>query len=98
MYLFWLVLWVMIIMSKPAIATFAPGVEAPVVKDTGTVGGATRCVNYMLPLQTLHQLRGVHVTAGKRYIQHIKYMIYTQSGNISHLIQSSFLKLENEIL
>ena len=62
-YLFWLILWVMVIMPEPAVATFAPCVEASVVKDTGTVGGATGCVNNFLPLQTLHQLRSIHASA-----------------------------------
>lgn len=55
-----------VIVAEPAVATFAPGVEGPVVKDTGTVGGATRRVNNILSLQAIHQMRGVHVTAGKR--------------------------------
>lgn len=62
-YLFWLILWVMVIMSEPAVATFAPCVECPVIKDTGAVGGATGCINNFLPLQTLHQLRSIHASA-----------------------------------
>lgn len=65
-YLFGLVLWVMVIVSKPAIATFTPGVQASIVKDTGTVGGATGCVNYHFALQGLYQLWSVHVTANKK--------------------------------
>ncbi len=62
-YLFWFVLRVVVIVSKPAIATFAPCVQAPVVKDTGAVGGATSRINNDLPLQTLHQLRSIHASA-----------------------------------
>lgn len=62
-YLFWFILWIMVVVSKSAIATFAPGVEASVVKDTSTVGGATSCCDYHFLFQTLHQLRCVHVTA-----------------------------------
>ena len=66
-HLFRFVLRVMIIVSKSAVATFAPCVEAPVVKDTGTVGGATCCFKNKFPLQALHQLRSVHVTAGGEF-------------------------------
>lgn len=41
MYLFWFILWVVVVVSEPAIAAFAPGVQGPIVKDTGTMGGAT---------------------------------------------------------
>lgn len=70
----------MVVVSKSAIATFAPGVEASVVKDTSTVGGATSCCDYHFLFQTLHQLRCVHVTARNKKQDSLRHKENTQGS------------------
>ena len=61
-HLFWFVLSLIVIVSETSVATFAPCVEAPVVKDTGRVGGATLDVHHPFPLHGVHKPRSVHIT------------------------------------
>ena len=55
--------------TQSTIPSLAPRVEAPVVKDTGTVGGATSCVHYMLVTQGLNQM------------WYISMLLWKQDGN-----------------
>ena len=54
-HLFWLVLGVVVVVSESTIATFAPGVEASIVKDTGRVGGATLNVDHTFAFHSIHK-------------------------------------------
>ena len=47
-------------MAQPAVPSLAPGVEAAVLQDAGTVGGATGGVHHPLPSQRVHQVGRVH--------------------------------------
>ena len=65
LYLLWLVLWFVVAVAQSPIPPLAPGVETAVLKDTGTVGGATSSVHHTLALQGVHQVGGVHGPVGE---------------------------------
>ena len=58
-------------MSESSVPTFAPRVEAAVVKDTGRVGGATLDVDHLSSLHGVHKPRSIHITA-----THTNFLLY----------------------
>ena len=61
-YLLGLVVGLMVVVSESPVATLAPGVEAPVVKDTCRVGGATADLHDTLSFHGFHEARCVYIT------------------------------------
>ena len=68
------VLCFIVIVSESSVATFAPGVQAAVVKDTGRVGGATLDLHHTLALHGFNQPWSVHITAQHRTQQHTHFI------------------------
>ena len=52
----------MVVVSQSAVPSFTPCVEASVFSDTGTVGGATGCVNDKLSFHCFYQMGCVHIS------------------------------------
>ena len=87
-------------MSESSVPTFAPRVEAAVVKDTGRVGGATLNVDHVSSLHGVHKPRSIHITA-----THTNFLLYNflplytlSKGHVFPILQVYCPTIHNTLL